>query len=90
MADPQQALEVARQAQILLALAKQSAQINPEVQSNGISMQPKDINPNPKPNGEPVIPVNKWSTGNMYPGISSESKLAANWNPIMDSLSGQG
>ena len=55
MADPQQALEVARQAQILLALAKQSAQINPEVQSNGISMQPKDINPNPKPNATALL-----------------------------------
>jgi len=31
-----------------------------------------------------VINPNTFSTGNIYPGISGSSKLAANWNPMMD------
>tara|TARA_Y100001937_G_C7098470_1_gene321317 strand:- start:810 stop:1106 length:297 start_codon:yes stop_codon:yes gene_type:complete len=54
----------------------------PEVQSPQTAMQPAII-PNPKPDG-PVINPNTFSTGNIYPGISGSSKLAANWNPMMD------
>jgi len=49
-------------------------------------MQPA-INPNPKPDG-PVINANVFNPGNLYPGISGSSKLAANWNPMMDPAAG--
>ena len=49
-------------------------------------MQP-GINPNPKPEG-PVVGANVFNAGNLYPGISGSSKLAANWNPMMDPAAG--
>ena len=49
-------------------------------------MQPAII-PNPKPEG-PVIGANVFNPGNLYPGISGTSKLAANWNPMMDPAAG--
>jgi len=49
-------------------------------------MQPA-INPNPKPEG-PVINPNVFNPGNLYPGISGNTKLAATWNPMMDPAAG--
>ena len=67
-------------------MMKQLQPTMPEVAANEISMQPA-INPNPKPEG-PVINPNVFNPGNLYPGISGTSKLAANWNPMMDSAAG--
>ena len=68
-------------------MMKQLQPTMPEVAANEISMQPA-INPNPKPEG-PVIGANVFNPGNLYPGISGTSKLAANWNPMMDPAAGQ-
>ena len=68
-------------------MMKQLQPTMPEVAANEISMQPA-INPNPKPEG-PVIGANVFNPGNLYPGISGSSKLAANWNPMMDPAAGQ-
>ena len=67
-------------------MMKQLQPTVPEVTAANIDMQP-GINPNPKPDG-PVINSNVFNPGNMYPGISGSSKLAANWNPMMDSAAG--
>ena len=63
-------------------MMKQLQPTMPEVAANEISMQPA-INPNPKPEG-PVINPNVFNPGNIYPGISGKTKLAATWNPMMD------
>ena len=63
-------------------MMKQLQPTVPEVTAANIDMQP-GINPNPKPEG-PVINANVFNPGNLYPGISGSSKLAANWNPMMD------
>ena len=68
-------------------MMKQLQPTMPEVAANEISMQPA-INPNPKPEG-PVINPNVFNPGNLYPGISGTSKLAANWNRMMDPAAGQ-
>ena len=87
-ATPEQAVAVAKQAQLIRALQAemlaQGSQVDPEVQSATISMQPGVVNPNPRPNGERVAPTNVWSTGNLVPGPSGESKLAATWDPSLD------
>ena len=67
-------------------MMKQIQPTIPEVTAANIDMQPA-INPNPKPEG-PVIGSNVFNPGNMYPGISGTSKLAANWNPMMDPAAG--
>ena len=86
----QEAFDKAKKAQqMMLVQAEMEKQMQPtipEVQADGISMQPA-INPNPKPEG-PVIGSNVFNPGNMYPGISGTSKLAANWNPMMDPAAG--
>ena len=63
-------------------MMKQLQPTVPEVTAANIDMQPAII-PNPKPQG-PVINANGFNAGNLYPGISGSSKLAANWNPMMD------
>ena len=68
-------------------MMKQLQPTVPEVTAGSIDMQP-GINPNPKPEG-PVINPNVFNPGNLYPGISGTSKLAANWNPMMDPAAGQ-
>ena len=68
-------------------MMKQLQPTVPEVTAESIDMQP-GINPNPKPEG-PVINPNVFNPGNLYPGISGTSKLAANWNPMMDPAAGQ-
>ena len=87
-ATPEQAVAVAKQAQLIRALQAemlaQGSPVDPEVQSPTISMQPGVVNPNPRPNGERVAGPNVWSTGNLIPGPSGESKLAATWDPSMD------
>ena len=67
-------------------MMKQLQPTVPEVTAGNIDMQP-GINPNPKPEG-PVINPNVFNPGNLYPGISGTSKLAANWNPMMDPAAG--
>ena len=67
-------------------MMKQLQPTVPEVTAGSIDMQP-GINPNPKPEG-PVIGANVFNAGNLYPGISGTSKLAANWNPMMDPAEG--
>ena len=85
-----EALDKASKAkQMMMVQAEMMKQIQPtvpEVRSDEISMQPA-INPNPKPEG-PVIGSNVFNPGNMYPCISGTSKLAANWNPMMDPAAG--
>jgi len=85
-----EALNKAKKAQQMMAveaeMMKQLQPTVPEVTAANIDMQP-GINPNPKPDG-PVINPNLFNPGNMYPGISGSSKLAANWNPMMDSAAG--
>ena len=87
-ATPQQAVAKAQEAKLMLALAaemqRQGSQVDPEIQSPAISMQPGIVNPNPRPDGQRVAPTNTWSTGNLVPGPSGESKLAATWDPSMD------
>ncbi len=68
-------------------MMKQLQPTVPEVTADNIDLQPM-INPNPKPDG-PVINPNVFNPGNLYPGISGTSKLAANWNPMMDPAAGQ-
>ena len=68
-------------------MMKQIQPTVPEVTAANIDMQPAII-PNPKPDG-PVINANIFNAGNLYPGISGSSKLAANWNPMMDPAEGQ-
>ena len=67
-------------------MMKQLQPTVPEVTAANIDMQPA-INPNPKPEG-PVINPNVFNPGNLYPGISGNTKLAANWNPMMDPAAG--
>ena len=67
-------------------MMKQLQPTVPEVTADNIDLQPM-INPNPKPEG-PVIGANVFNPGNLYPGISGTSKLAANWNPMMDPAAG--
>ena len=67
-------------------MMKQLQPTIPEVTAANIDMQP-GINPNPK-RERPVINSNVFNPGNMYPGISGSSKLAANWNPMMDPAAG--
>ncbi len=85
---PEKAVALAKEAMLLRALKaeiqKQGSQVDPEVEAPQTSMQPGVVNPNPKPNGERVTPPNVWSTSNLVPGPSGESKLAATWNPAMD------
>ena len=85
-----EALDKASKAkQMMMVQAEMMKQIQPtipEVTAANIDMQPA-INPNPKPEG-PVIGSNVFNPGNMYPGISGTSKLAANWNPMMDPAAG--
>ena len=68
-------------------MMKQLQPTVPEVTADNIDLQPM-INPNPKPDG-PVVNPNVFNPGNLYPGISGSSKLAANWNPMMDPAAGQ-
>ena len=68
-------------------MMKQLQPTVPEVTAANIDMQPA-INPNPKPEG-PVINANVFNPGNLYPGISGNTKLAATWNPMMDPAAGQ-
>ena len=68
-------------------MMKQLQPTVPEVTAANIDMQPA-INPNPKPDG-PVINANVFNPGNLYPGISGNTKLAATWNPMMDPAAGQ-
>ena len=86
----QEALNKAKKAQQMMLLqAEMEKQMQPtvaEVQADSISMQPA-INPNPKPEG-PVINPNVFNPGNIYPGISGNTKLAATWNPMMDPAAG--
>ena len=85
-----EALNKAKKAQQMMAveaeMMKQLQPTVPEVTAANIDMQP-GINPNPKPEG-PVIGANVFNPGNLYPGISGTSKLAANWNPMMDPAAG--
>ena len=67
-------------------MMKQIQPTIPEVTAANIDMQPAII-PNPKPDG-PVINANIFNAGNLYTGISGSSKLAANWNPMMDPAEG--
>ncbi len=62
-------------------IAQQQARVNPEITSEAITMQPQVIQPNSRIG---TVPSNVWSTGNLIPGPSGESKLAATWNPSMD------
>ena len=71
---------------IAAEMADQLQPTVPEVTAANIDMQPA-IDPNPKPDG-PVVNPNVFNPGNLYPGISGTSKLAANWNPMMDPASG--
>ena len=86
----QEALNKAKKVQQMMLLQaemeKQMQPTIPEVQAGSISMQPAII-PNPKPQGT-VIGADIYSAGNIYPGISGTSKLAANWNPMMDPAAG--
>ena len=68
-------------------MMKQLQPTVPEVTADNIDLQPM-INLNPKPEG-PVINANVFNAGNLYPGVSGTSKLAANWNPMMDPAAGQ-
>ena len=68
-------------------MMKQLQPTVPEVTAANIDMQP-GINPNPKPEG-PVINPHVFNPGNIYPGISGNTKLAATWNPMMDPAAGQ-
>ena len=72
---------------IAAEMADQLQPTVPEVTAANIDMQPA-IDPNPKPDG-PVVNPNVFNPGNLYPGISGTSKLAANWNPMMDPAAGQ-
>ena len=67
-------------------MMKQLQPTIPEVTAANIDMQPAII-PNPKPEG-PVVGANVFNAGNLYPGISGSSKLAAKWNPMMDPAAG--
>ena len=67
-------------------MMKQLQPTVPEVTAANIDMQPAII-PNPKPEG-PVVGANVFNACNLYPGISGSSKLAANWNPMMDPAAG--
>ena len=67
-------------------MMKQLQPTVPEVTAANIDMQPAII-PNPKPEG-PVINPNVFNPGNIYPGISGSTKLAATWNPMMDPAAG--
>ena len=87
----QEALNKAKKAQQMMLIQaemeKQMQPTVPEVQAGSISMQPA-ILPNPKPQGT-VIGADIYSAGNVYPGISGSTKLAATWNPMMDPAAGQ-
>ena len=79
--------EKAKQKMMVQAeMMKQLQPTVPEVTPANIDMQPANI-PNPKPDG-PGINANIFNAGNLYPGISGSSKLAANWNPMMDPAAG--
>jgi len=80
------AVKAKQQMAVEAEMMKQLQPTVPEVTAENIDMQP-GINPNPKPEG-PVIGSNVFNPGNMYPGISGKSKLAANWNPMMDPAAG--
>ena len=67
-------------------MMKQLQPTVPEVTAANIDMQP-GINPNPKPEGPVINPI-VFNPCNLYPGISGTSKLAANWNPMMDPAAG--
>ncbi len=67
-------------------MMKQLQPTIPEVTAANIDMQPAII-PNRKPEG-PVINPNVFNPGNIYPGISGSTKLAATWNPMMDPAAG--
>ena len=86
----QEALNKAKKAQQMMAveaeMMKQLQPTVPEITAANIDMQPAII-PTPKPEG-PVINPNVFNPGNLYPGISGTSKLAANWNPMMDPAAG--
>ena len=86
----QEALNKAKKAQQMMLIQaemeKQMQPTVPEVQAGSISMQPA-ILPNPKPQGA-VIGADIYSAGNIYPGISGSTKLAATWNPMMDPAAG--
>jgi hypothetical protein len=85
-----EALDKAKKVQqMMLVQAEMEKQMQPtipEVQAGSISMQPA-ILPNPKPQGA-VIGADIYSAGNIYPGISGSTKLAATWNPMMDPAEG--
>ena len=67
-------------------MMKQLQPTVPEVTADNTDLQPM-INPNPKPGG-PVVNPNVFNAGNLYPGISGNTKLAATWNPMMDPAEG--
>ncbi len=85
-----QALDKASKAkQKMMVQAEMMKQLQPtvpEVTAENIDMQPAII-PNPKPQGA-VIGADIYSAGNVYPGISGSTKLAATWNPMMDPAAG--
>ena len=80
------AIKAKQKMRVQAEMMKQLQPTMPEVAANEISMQPA-INPNPKPEG-PVINPNVFNPGNLYPGISGNTKLAATWNPMMDPAAG--
>ena len=57
-------------------MMKQLQPTVPEVTAANIDMQPA-INPNPKPDG-PVINPNVFNPGNLYPGISGNTRACCN------------
>jgi hypothetical protein len=79
----QEALNKAKKAQQMMLI---QAEMEKQMQAGSISMQPA-ILPNPKPQGA-VIGADIYSAGNIYPGISGSTKLAATWNPMMDPAEG--
>ena len=80
------AIKAKQKMRVQAEMMKQLQPTMPEVAANEISMQPA-INPNPKPEG-PVINPNVFNPGNLYPGISGNTKLAATWNPMIDPAAG--
>ena len=58
-----------------------------EVQADSISMQPAILILILSHKGA-VIGADIYSAGNIYPGISGSTKLAATWNPMMDPAAG--
>ena len=84
--DLDKATKAKQKMMIAAEMMKQLQPTVPEVTAANIDMQPAII-PNPKPEG-PVFNPNIFNPGNIYPGISGSTKLAATWNPMMDPAAG--